>query len=839
MSTILDQVEGLLGSGSGGSSATIDTPLGADVKFHSMGGIEGLSRPFAYEVDVVSDRSDIQPSELLGQSVTVHLTLADDEDPRHWNGLVTGLQYIDTSDDGDSRYRLTVRPWFWQLTRCADCRIFQQMTIPEIVMKVFDDRGFTDYDRSLFEEYEQHEYVVQYRETDFQFVSRLLEREGIYYFFRHEDGKHTLVLVDSAQAHQAAAGCEQMPYAPDDDHRDATTEYVRQWKAEAQLETGVYGQGDFDFTKPQVKLFAQATASDEDAASAANLQVYDYPGGFDNFADADAYARLRLEQARRDAQRWTGETNARAMTVGATFELTDHPRDDQNQSYLVTSARYRLKGQDERSSDDDDDPFTCSLVAIGADVTFRPPLSTRKPVVRGPQTAIVVGPGGQEIWTDQYGRIKVQFPWDRLGRNDESSSCWIRVSQAWAGGSFGAQFIPRIGHEVIVDFLEGDPDRPIVTGCVYNGSNMPTFDLPGNQTQSGFRTQSTPGGSANGGNEIRFEDATGAEDLYIHAERTQTTLVENAQSITVGGDRALSVTGSEVVSVLAGRSTTVTISDATTVAGFSTLTVAGDRTEQVAGERNVQVTGDETDTFRGSLMVAVTGNESVQVSGNASRSVAGSADASIDGRYSASFGDDFTTRHAGHTTVIVGGPTATASASVHIEGSGRLYAAEAFDGIAVKSFTITCGQSVITLAPDSITIASPTINLVTKDAEIQSDKVNVAASGAITIGGDKVTATSSGASVALDSNATVQGAKVQLKGGSGSSAQNSTTSKTTTITVNDSSGKPLANQRVILRTGGDGGDESSVVLDATGSIAVAGDGPFDIVLPDLPDAKAS
>jgi type VI secretion system secreted protein VgrG len=236
-----------------------------------------------------------------------------------------------------------------------------------------------------------------------------------------------------------------------------------------------------------------------------------------------------------------GDTNARGFTVGATFTLVDHPRESENQEYLVTSARVQLKGQEGRGSTDDEDPSRTTFVCIDAKVTFRPPRVTPKPIMRGPQTAVVVGPDGQEIWTDQYGRVKGQFHWDRLGESDENSSCWIRVGQQWAGGGFGAQFIPRIGHEVIVDFLEGDPDKPIVTGSVYNGSNMPPFDLPNGQTQSGWRSRSTPMGSFYGGNQSRVEDAKGAEELYLHAEKAQTTSVNGNQTLTVGGSRTLTV----------------------------------------------------------------------------------------------------------------------------------------------------------------------------------------------------------------------------------------------------------------------------------------------------------
>jgi type VI secretion system secreted protein VgrG len=838
MSVILEGVSALSEGGSSGP-ATIDTPLGSDVRFHSMGGIEGLSRAFVYEVDVVSDRSDIGASELLGESVTVHLSVGDDEgDVRHWNGRVTGFEYLDTSDDGDSRYRLTVRPWLWQLTRSADCRIFQQKSIPEIVTQVFEERGFSDYERVLFEDYEQREYVVQYRETDFQFVSRLLERAGIYYFFRHEDGKHTLVLGDSPQAHTSSAGCEEVGFAPDDAHRDATTQYMRRWKSESALETGVYAQSDYDFTKPQVRLFAQATSPDEAASS---LQVYDYPGGFDNFADADALARVRLEQSRRDAQRWTGESNARAMTVGSTFALTDHPREDQNRSYLVTWARYRIKGQDGRSTGDDDEPYTCSLVAIEAEVTFRPPLTTLRPTARGPQTAMVVGPSGQEIWTDQYGRVKVQFPWDRQGQNDENSSCWVRVTQAWAGGSFGGQFIPRIGHEVIVDFLEGDPDRPIVTGCVYNASTMPPYDLPGNQTQSGVRSRSTPGGTMANGNEVRFEDAMGAEDLYIQAERTQTTLVKGDQSITIGGNRTLSVTEDDSTDILAGRATTVTLDDTTNVLGVSTLTVAGIRGVQVAGVRGLDVTGDGTRTLGGSATTNVAGNESVQIDGDLTHHVLGRADASIGGPHTGVYVDDFVGRHAGHYVVVVGGSAAPATHSAHLEGSGSAFAAESTQVAALTGLTLTCGQSEIRIGPQAVTISSPKIVFTTKAVNFQVDKVASQTAKATSIVADKVTTTSSGASVVLDSNATAQGAKVELKGGSGGGSTTTQTNKVTTVKAVDQNGEPLALERALVRASGDGGPERTFVLDAKGTLQVPGEDAFDVAFVDCanPDSAGN
>ncbi|HTB76050.1 MAG TPA: type VI secretion system tip protein TssI/VgrG, partial [Polyangiaceae bacterium] len=548
--------------------------------------------------------------------------------------------------------------------------------------------------------------------------------------------------------------------------------------------------------------------------------------------DADAYARLRLDQSRREAQRWKGTTNARPMAVGATFELTDHPRDDQNQTYLVTWARYRIKGQDARSTDDDEDPFACELVAIDADVTFRPPMTTRAPKMCGPQTAMVVGPGGQEIWTDQYGRVKVQFPWDRLGGDDENSSCWVRVKQGWAGGGFGAQFIPRIGHEVIVDFLEGDPDRPIITGCVYNASTMPPYDLPGNQTQSGVLSQSTPGGTLSSGNEVRFEDAMGAEDLYIQAERTQTTLVKSDQSITIGGDRLLTVAGSDTISVLAGRTTSVALDDTMAVVGASSLSVVGARTVQVAGDRSLDVTGDATYSVSGSWTATVTGNSSTQIDGDLGRQVAGRADTVTEGQRTGAFAQDFVARHAGDCVVVVGGASAAASAAVHVEGSGTVFSSQSLAISALTGLTLTCGKTEIRIGPQAITISSPKIVFTTKAAKLQVDKLASATTKATSIVGDTVTASSSGASAALDSNATVQGAKVQLKGGSGSSASSNQKSTVTTVKAVDQNGKPLALERALLRVGGEGGAERTMVLDKTGTIQVPGEDAFEVAFVD-------
>jgi type VI secretion system secreted protein VgrG len=807
-----------------------------------------MSQLFQYEVEVVSYRSDLRAKDLLGQSVTLNLQRNDENDAlRHWNGLVASFEYLTTGDDGFSRYRIVLRPWLWQLTKSADCRIFQHQRIPEIITNIFRDRGYVAFDSELSETHAPREYVVQYRETDLAFVMRLMDREGIYFFFRHEPGKHTLVLTDAETLHEQAEGCGAIPFADPDAHRDATREYVRQWHSQTAFETGKFSLADFDFKRPRAGLYSLAAATS--ASAAEDQELYDYPGGFYTRAEADAYAKLRLEQARAQAEGWNGETNVRGLTVANTFQLIDHPLEDQNASYLVVASRTRLCAPDVRATGgpSNEDIYVAEFQAIEAESTFRTPLRTPGPIMRGPQTAIVVGPAGQEIWTDEYGRIKVQFHWDRQGKSDENASCWIRVAQAWAGSGFGAQFIPRIGQEVIVDFLEGDPDRPIVTGSVYNGANAPPFGLPRNSTQSGIRTRSSAGGAAPNANEIRFEDSRGGEELYLQAEKDMNTLVKNDQSLTVGRSRSVRVVATETIAVGLARAAQIGATDslvvgvdATTAVGHNmSLSVGASATTSVAIDRVSTVGGSSQDSVGGNRTDVVEGSFSETVGGTATIVVSGRVDEQTSGARAETFGDDYVAKHGGHRVVVVGVPDKTRSATLHVEGPAFASATQTIDVSSLARLVIHCGKSEIRIEPEKITFTSPTVSIVSsKEVLVATPKATVAATGLLTLGGDSVKVTSSGASVVLDSNATVQGASVKLAGGSGASDQsNDKPPKVTTLEVKDQNGNPLANQRVILRKGGEGGDEQTVVLDEKGKIILKGDDAYDVFVPDVTDPK--
>jgi type VI secretion system secreted protein VgrG len=534
----------------------ITTPLGPDVLlFERMEGHETLGMPFDYKVTLSSLKPDLDLSALLGQTATVEVAQSAGG-MRYFNGYVTSFSYVGSSGDY-ARYEMNLRPWFWLLSLGSNCRIFQNKTVPDIVKQVWREAGFTDFRESLTGSYRTWTYSVQYRESDFNYTSRLLEQEGIYYFFEHNDGKHTLVLADSVGAHAPAPNYETIPYYPPHNSDRRKRDHLSTWSVGRQMRPGGYATTDYDFTKPKADLTAKLQMPA--AHSLASFETFEYPGEYLTSADGQTQVKVRLEANQADYEVGSAGGNVMGLGVGALFTLSLYPREDQNQEYLIVSARYHLDTNAYESGSGQEEEFEGQYTLIPSKTPYRPRITVHKPRVDGPQTALVVGKKGEEIWTDKYGRIKVQFPWDREGKGDENSSCWVRVAQSWAGARWGSIYTPRIGQEVIVHFLEGDPDRPIVVGQMYNADQMPPYDLTTHQTQSGIKTRSTKSGSPDNFNEIRFEDKKGAEDLHIQAEKDQTTLIKHNQTITVTNQLTETYGG--------GRETTVQKFDDTTVKG--------------------------------------------------------------------------------------------------------------------------------------------------------------------------------------------------------------------------------------------------------------------------------
>lgn len=500
--------------------AQVNTQLGPDVLLlQHMAGTEGLGRMFEYSLDLLSERANIKPEDVLGTNLTVAIETPHDSAPRYINAFVTQFSEmgeVHTPAFGGSiayQYRAAVHPWIWFATRRSDCRIFNDKSVPDIVKEVLGIYG-GQITMKLSRTHPPWKYCVQYRETDFNFVSRLLEQEGIYYYFEHANGSHKLALADSVSAHTASPACAKIKFHPSGDlHEIADEDYINEWTATTTVQSGKYSLKDYDFFRART---VESAAADPRSHGFGDLEIYDYPSesvdiagkeqGKDRTSD---YASARMEELQSQYRVFNASGNVRGLEVGYRFKLADHPQRDYNAEYLNISAATSVSAGDVDSSGVGVG-FHVSLTSIKSDKAFRAPRLTPKPIIQGAQTALVVGSG--EIDPDEHGRVKVQFHWDRLG-----GTCWVRVAQIIAGKNWGAMFLPRVGQEVVVEFLEGDPDRPIITGVVYNGVAKPPYPLPGEKTKSTIKTNSSEGGG--GFNEIRLEDKKGSEQIFIHGEK--------------------------------------------------------------------------------------------------------------------------------------------------------------------------------------------------------------------------------------------------------------------------------------------------------------------------------
>ena len=546
----------------------VETSLGKDhFLLTGFSGQEGVSQLFQFDLEMLSDDDAADHTELVGQNLTFSIC------PRSgtrsfFNGFISQFSAAEKVEDLGRLYRARVVPWLWFLTRAANSRIFQNLNVVDIVKQIFADHGFNDYVFQLQRSYQPYEYKVQYRETDFNFVSRLLEHEGIFYFFRHENGKHTAVFGDAAIAFPPGE-LARVSFAS-----IADWQHIQGWHHAYEFQSGQWTLTDYDFKKPQDDLTAgQPTVIPNPIMK--KYEVFDYPGLYLTKDAGAGLARTRIETEEADYHIVNGFSMVPSFRAGESFTLNDHPVPAENgASYALLSIHHNARdtsyfGGENPSS------YTNSFVCLPAKTVFRPPRVTPVPVVHGPQTATIVGPRGEEIHTDEYGRVKVQFRWDRYGKADEKSTIFLRLAQSWAGNKWGAQTLPRIGMEAIVEFLEGDPDKPIVTGCLNNAAMMPPDKLPDNKTRTVFRTQSTPNKSS-GFNEFSFEDKAGNEQVFLRGERDQDIRIKNDAREWIGNNRHLIVTKSQREKVGSGKH----------------LAVTGDQNEKVSGTVSLEAGGD-------------------------------------------------------------------------------------------------------------------------------------------------------------------------------------------------------------------------------------------------------
>jgi len=742
----------------------ISTPLGDDVLlFHGMHAREELGRLSEFQLELLSAKGDIDLDTILGQNVTIKLALHDDG-TRYFNGHVT--RFAQRGKFGRyHRYLAEVRPWLWFLTRTADCRIFQKMTVPDILKKVFADHEANDYKFDLIGNHREWTYCVQYRETDFNFVSRLMEEEGIYYFIKHTDGHNTVVLTDSMSGHEPSAGYEEIPFVAPGELVRPEMEHISGWEFHREVQPGVYAHDDYDLERPSVELKTQKVR--DRGYSPSDYEVFDYPGHYLQRSDGEAYAHVRIDEYASLFERAEGVSNARGVSTGSLFKLTNCTREDQNREYLVVGASHTLtfgdyEGIPEEGAGAD---YRCTFVAMPGEQQFRPRRLTPKPFVQGPQTAVVVGPGGEEIYTDKFGRVKVQFHWDRYGKKDENSSCWLRVSHPWAGKGWGAVATPRIGQEVIVDFLEGDPDQPIITGRVYNAELQPPFGFPAGAVLSGVKSQTHKGG---GFNEMSMDDTAGKERVFIHGQYNMDTVIEHDQTSTIHNNRtdkvdvddSETIGGNQTLHVVKNQTVNIDVNRTETVGANETITVKAHRSEKVNSGEDVTVTGARVHTVNGAQTTTISMAEAHTVGAARAHSVGAAEAITVGAAQTVNIGAAQSISVGAGQTIRVGAAQSTdvgtaqtikvkANRSLSVGGDekqdvkgGRATTVGKDDVTKVtKNWAIDAGDSIILKTGDaSISMKKDgTIQIKGKDITIQgSGKISVKADGDISMKGSKI-----------------------------------------------------------------------------------------------------
>jgi type VI secretion system secreted protein VgrG len=534
----------------------VTTPLGKDkLLMVGLTGSEGISAPFRFDLSLCATPDvTVDPAKLIAQPMTVTIANPDGDDARYINGVVCAFAQTG-SDSTFVSYRAQIVPKLALLTRRADIRIFQQKSVTDVIEAVLKEASI-DYKLNVAGSYQALDYCVQYRETDFAFVSRLMEEYGIFYYFTHTDSGHTMVLADGSSAHQACPGQSTMRFHPagsgssDDD-------VVTSWELVHEFRAGKYSMTDYNFETPSTSLAVNEPTTMKIGGND-KYELYDFPGAYGKKADGDAFARVRMQEQEARVAVASGAGNARAFIAGYRFTLSEHAQSDNNGQYVLTTVSHAASNGSYITGNDGAQPhywntFTC----IPFKTPFRPERHTPRPTVHGLQSAVVVGSSGEEIWVDKYGRVKVQFFWDRQGKKNDQSSCWVRVAQPWAGKNWGFVAWPRIGQEVLVAFEEGDPDRPIIVGSLYNAEQMPPYTLPANQTQTGIKSRSSKGGGVDNFNELRFEDKKGSEEVLLHAERTLTTEVEVDEVRSVGHDRTTTIERNESKTIKKGDESSV------------------------------------------------------------------------------------------------------------------------------------------------------------------------------------------------------------------------------------------------------------------------------------------
>jgi type VI secretion system secreted protein VgrG len=713
----------------------------------SFRGREAVSRPYRFDVAVTvagADAHDLE-AQILAQPAVLAMQVPGGE-PRAVCGIVAAVEAEDAFAAGHHELRLRIVPRLWLLAKRKTSRVFQNLSVPAIVAAVLDGAK-VPHRAALVEKYPARLYCVQYQETDLAFVTRLLAEEGIFYFFEHAR-EETVVLCDSAHLYAPIAGDASLAYRSERGESLGHLEHhVGPFTLRRALEPGAALHRDYDFRRPMLDLRADAkppssappaSTAGEGASpfEAEQLRVYDHQGA-DELPDVDAgTARVRLEQRRRRASEARGESACRRLVPGFRFDLVDHALDALNRSYVVASVRHEGRAPDVTRNGER--VYANSFACVPAEVALRPK-RPRRVLQQVTETALVVGPEGEEIHTDEHGRVRVQFPWDLEGKKNEHSSCWVRVAQAWAGPGWGFQFVPRIGMEVVVTFVGGDTDRPLVTGCVPNALNVPPFALPASKTKSGIRTRSTPKGQ--GHNELSFEDRKGAELVHLHAERDLDEKVNRNHTSAIGHNKRLTVGACLDEHVEQDHATTV----------------QGDRRESVRGAAMFSAGGDRTASVGKNDVRHVAGNDCAIVTGNAVRQIAGTVAEHVQHGYALAVRE--------HYELQVGTHDAPRHAIVYVSGNHRIVAGQDAVVHAERSLTLACGKSTITLTPEGIIIKAPSVTVEGGAVSMKGKGPEVRVGDKVEIISDRILLQAKEATIDLEHDARIDAKLVKLNCG--------------------------------------------------------------------------
>jgi type VI secretion system secreted protein VgrG len=688
--------------------------LSTSVRVLAFEGHEGISQLFEFVVTIASREAiDVDSGAMIGKkaALTIH-PLGIEHGTIH--AIVSRVEEEKLA--GAYQYHVTLVPWAWMLLQKADSRIFQEMTVPQIVAKVLERAGYTsgtDFRMSLQQTYAARDYCVQYRELDWDFVCRLLEDEGICFFFEQTESGHVLVMADTTPSSSPIAGDSQLIYRPLLGAIEGTAydSHVSRFHLVEEVRPGKVTLRDWNFLKPALQLESTKAGGSDTA-----LEIYDYPGDYTVPDDGLARAGVRVEELAVGRKTGRGDSGCPRLGAGFTFTLAEHPEDRWNAQYLVTRIEHwgaapemigRAEGEEATA------PYANRFEVIPASVAYRPPRVTRRPRIHGVQTAIVVGPPGEEIYTDAHARVKVQFHWDRLGKHDDKSSCWVRVAQLWAGPAFGTLFLPRIADEVVVAFEEGDPDRPLVVGRVYHGTNVPPYTLPDEKTKSTIKSHSSPKGE--GSNELRFEDKKGSEEVFLHAQKDWTIGVEHDKAQKVGHDETLEVGHDRKKTIDNDQTATVSHDDTLTVKNDQTVTVKHDRSVTVENDHTEDVQGNQSLSVGKAQTVALKDKQEITVDKTRSLTVTGDVTETYQAKLTLSVTDDVSETLKAKRTVDVTGDVSEKLGGKHtltIQGD----ASESVSGkkslTVTGDVTITSGASTVTIKPSGeITISGAQIKI--------------------------------------------------------------------------------------------------------------------------------